>query len=152
TALWATVVAAGLAGSLSAWHLAVVLFGSSMVSAFVNPASAGALRAVVPAEQMANAMAVNQGRMAVVALFAGPVGGVLYGMAHVLPSGAAVVGHVIEVVAISFVRRPLNEVRTERAHPLADLRDGLRFVGAVPLFRAVLVLITLLNLVSIALI
>lgn len=30
---------AGLAGTLSGWHLAAVLFGSSMVSAFVNPAS-----------------------------------------------------------------------------------------------------------------
>lgn len=152
TALWATVVAAGLTGALSAWHLAVVLFGSSMVSAFVNPASGGALRAVVPAAQMANAMAVNQGRMAAVALFAGPVGGFLYGMAHVVPFVASVVGHAIEVVAISFVRKPLNGERTGQTHPLADLRDGLRFVGAVPLFRAVLVLITLLNLTSIALI
>jgi MFS family permease len=152
TALWATTAAAGLIGELSAWHLAAVLFGSSMVSAFVNPASGGALRAVVPAEQMANAMAVNQGRMAVVGLFAGPVGGLLYGMAHVLPFVASVVGHLIEAVAVSFVRKPLNGERTERTHPLADLREGLRFVGAVPLFRATLVLITLLNLTSIALI
>jgi MFS family permease len=152
TALWATIAAAGLVGELSAWHLAAVLFGSSMVSAFVNPASGGALREVVPAEQMANAMAVNQGRMAVVGLFAGPVGGLLYGMAHVLPFVASVVGHLIEAVAVSFVRKPLNGERTERTHPLADLREGLRFVGAVPLFRAMLVLITLLNLTSIALI
>ncbi|WP_369371132.1 MFS transporter [Promicromonospora sp. Populi] len=152
TALWATVVAAGLGGTLNAWHLAAVLFGSSMVSAFVNPASGGALRAVVPAGQMANAMAVNQGRMAAVGLFAGPVGGLLYGMAHVLPFVASVVGHLIEVVAISFVRKPLNGERTGQTHPLADLREGLRFVGAVPLFRAVLVLITLLNLTAIALI
>jgi MFS family permease len=106
----------------------------------------------VPAAQMANAMAVNQGRMAAVGLFAGPVGGFLYGIAHVLPFVASVVGHAIEVVAISFVRKPLNGERTGQTHPLADLRDGLRFVGAVPLFRAVLVLITLLNLTSIALI
>ena len=152
TALWATVVAAGLAGTLGAWHLTAVLFGSSLVSAFVNPASGGALRAVVPAAQMANAMAVNQGRMAAVALFAGPVGGFLYGMAHVLPFVASVVGHLIEVVAVSFVRKPLNGERTGESHPLADLRDGLAFVGAVPLFRAVLVLITLLNLTSIALV
>ncbi|MFI8524661.1 MFS transporter [Promicromonospora sukumoe] len=152
TVLWATVVAAGLVGTLGAWHLAAVLFGSSMVSAFVNPASGGALRAVVPATQMANAMAVNQGRMAAVALFAGPVGGFLYGMAHVLPFVASVLGHLIEVVAVSFVRKPLNGERTLRSHPLADLREGLRFVGAVPLFRAVLVLITLLNLTAIALV
>jgi MFS family permease len=152
TTLWATVVVAGLTGALNAWHLAAVLFGSSMVSAFVNPASGGALRAVVPAAQMANAMAVNQGRMAAVGLFAGPVGGFLYGMAHVLPFVASVIGHAIEVVVISFVRKPLNGERTGQTHPLADLRDGLRFVGAVPLFRAVLVLITLLNLTSIGLI
>lgn len=152
TALWATALVAGLAGALSGWHLAAVLFGSSMVSAFVNPASGGALRAVVPPAQMANAMAVNQGRMAAVGLFAGPVGGLLYGMAHVLPFVASVVGHAIEAVAVSLVREPLNRERTELSHPLADLREGLRFVGAVPLFRAVLVLITLLNLTAIALI
>ncbi|MEU4361757.1 MFS transporter [Promicromonospora sp. NPDC023987] len=152
TALWATILVAGLAGALSAWHLAAVLFGSSMVSAFVNPASVGALRAVVPPAQMANAMAVNQGRMAAVGLFAGPIGGLLYGMAHVLPFGASVVGHAIEAVAVSFVREPLNRERTRLSRPLTDLREGLRFVGAVPLFRAVLVLITLLNLTAIALI
>jgi MFS family permease len=152
TALWATALVAGLAGALSGWHLAAVLFGSSMVSAFVNPASGGALRAVVPPAQMANAMAVNQGRMAAVGLFAGPVGGLLYGMAHVLPFVASVVGHAIEAVAVSLVREPLNRERTELSHPLADLREGLRFVGAVPLFRAVLVLITLLNLTAIALV
>ncbi|MGI5189681.1 MFS transporter [Promicromonospora sp. CA-289599] len=152
TALWVTVLVAGLAGALSGWHLAAVLFGSSMVSAFVNPASGGALRAVVPPAQMANAMAVNQGRMAAVGLFAGPIGGLLYGMAHVLPFVASVVGHAIEAVAVSLVRQPLNRERTELSHPLADLREGLRFVAAVPLFRAVLVLITLLNLTAIALI
>lgn len=152
TALWATALVAGLSGALSGWHLAAVLFGSSMVSAFVNPASGGALRAVVPPAQMANAMAVNQGRMAAVGLFAGPVGGLLYGMAHVLPFVASVIGHAVEAVAVSLVREPLNRERTELSHPLADLREGLRFVGAVPLFRAVLVLITLLNLTAIALI
>ncbi|WP_419704146.1 MFS transporter [Promicromonospora sp. NFX87] len=152
TALWTTALVAGLAGALSGWHLAAVLFGSSMVSAFVNPASGGALRAVVPPAQMANAMAVNQGRMAAVGLFAGPIGGLLYGMAHVLPFVASVVGHAIEAVAVSLVREPLNRERTELSHPLADLREGLRFVGAVPLFRAVLVLITLLNLTAIALV
>lgn len=152
TALWATALVAGLVGALSGWHLAAVLFGSSMVSAFVNPASGGALRAVVPPAQMANAMAVNQGRMAAVGLFAGPIGGLLYGMAHVLPFVASVVGHAIEAVAVSLVREPLNRERTELSHPLADLREGLRFVGAVPLFRAVLVLITLLNLTAIALV
>lgn len=152
TVLWTTVVTAGLAGTLGAWHLAAVLFGSSLVSAFVNPASGGALRAVVPAAQMPDAMAVNQGRMAAVALFAGPVGGFLYGMAHVLPFVASVVGHLIEVVAVSFVRKPLNGERAGATRPLEDLREGLRFVAAVPLFRAVLVLITLLNLTSIALV
>lgn len=152
TALWATALVAGLAGALNGWHLAAVLFGSSMVSAFVNPASGGALRAVVPPAQMANAMAVNQGRMAAVGLFAGPIGGLLYGMAHVLPFVASVIGHAVEAVAVSLVREPLNRERTELSHPLADLREGLRFVGAVPLFRAVLVLITLLNLTAIALI
>lgn len=112
TALWTTALVAGLAGALSGWHLAAVLFGSSMVSAFVNPASGGALRAVVPPAQMANAMAVNQGRMAAVGLFAGPIGGLLYGMAHVLPFVASVVGHAIEAVAVSLVREPLNRERT----------------------------------------
>jgi MFS family permease len=73
-------------------------------------------------------------------------------MAHVLPFVASVVGHAIEAVAVSLVREPLNRERTELSHPLADLREGLRFVGAVPLFRAVLVLITLLNLTAIALV
>ncbi|MGO2043735.1 MAG: MFS transporter, partial [Cellulosimicrobium funkei] len=73
--LWTTVAVAAGTGSLSAWHLAAVLFGASVVGALVDPATSGAFRSVVPVPQLPTALAAAQGRDAVASLLAGPLGG-----------------------------------------------------------------------------
>ncbi|WP_158068889.1 MFS transporter, partial [Cellulosimicrobium sp. CUA-896] len=134
-------------GSLTAWHLAAVLFGASVVGALVDPATSGAFRSVVPVPQLPTALAAAQGRDAAASLLAGPVGGALYALAHAVPLAAAAVGHLATAVCTWLVREPLNgdlaEARATR--PVAALRDGLRFVWSVPLFRALLGLFVVIN-------
>ena len=145
--LWATVAVTAALGSLTAWHLAAVLFGASVVGALVDPATSGAFRSVVPVPQLPTALAAAQGRDAAASLLAGPVGGVLYAVAHAVPLAAAAVGHLATAVCTWLVREPLNgDVAEARAtRPLAALREGLRFVWSVPLFRALLGLFVVIN-------
>ncbi|WP_454041202.1 MFS transporter [Cellulosimicrobium sp. Marseille-Q8652] len=147
TLLWTTVaVAAGL-GALTAWHLAAVLFGASVVGALVDPATSGAFRSVVPVPQLPTALAAAQGRDAAASLLAGPLGGVLYAVSHAVPLAAAAVGHLATAVCTWLVREPLNgDVAEARAtRPVAALREGLRFVWSVPLFRALIGLFVVVN-------
>jgi hypothetical protein len=145
--LWATVVVAGVLGGLTAWHLAVVLFGAAVATAFLDPAISGAFRAVVPQPQLPTAYATVQGRDAVAGMVGGPLGGALYGIAHVVPMVGAVVGDAVTAVCAFFVREPLNgDVAEQRAvRPLMALRQGVRFVWSVPLFRACLGLFVVVN-------
>ena len=146
-ALWATVVAAGVLGVLSAWHLCAVLFGTAVATAFLDPAISGAFRAVVPAPQLPTAYAVSEGRDAAAHVLGGPLGGVLYGLGHVVPMVGAVVGQAVTAICAVLVRVPLNgDVAAARAtRPLTALREGVHYVWSVPLFRACLGLFVAVN-------
>ncbi|MEG3615820.1 MFS transporter [Isoptericola haloaureus] len=144
---WAGAALAALAGVLGAVHLAGVLLVSSVAGAFVDPSVAGAFRSVVPAQQLSSAYAAVQGRDAAASLVAGPLGGVLYGIAHSAPLVAGAVGHLATAVCTWFVREPLNADTAEarRTRPAAALREGLRYVWSVPLFRICLGLFAVIN-------
>ncbi|WP_418277750.1 MFS transporter [Isoptericola jiangsuensis] len=147
TVLWATVVVAGATGSLTAWHLAAVLCGAAVAAAFLDPAISGAFRSVVPVAQLPTAYAVAEGRDATASMIAGPVGGLLYAVGHVVPVVGAVVGHAATALAALLVCAPLNgDVAAARAtRPVAALREGLRYVWSVPLFRASLGMFVVVN-------
>src|SRR6478609_6865762 len=132
------VVAAGAVGGVL-W--------ATVVGALVDPATSGAFRSVVPVPQLPTALAAAQGRDAAASLLAGPVGGVLYAVAHAVPLAAAAVGHLATAVCTWLVREPLDgDVAEARAtRPVAALREGLRFVWSVPLFRALLGLFVVIN-------
>lgn len=145
---WTAVAAVGLLGLLAGWHLAAALLVSGVVTSFVNPAEAAAIRSVVPTPQLASAMAAVQGRSAVASLVAGPVGGLLYGIGHVVPIMASAIGELVVATTTWLIRVPLNE-RTEPdgdAHPVTDLVEGLRYVWQVPLLRASIGLFAVVNL------
>ncbi|MFE6969288.1 MFS transporter [Isoptericola sp. NPDC057653] len=145
--LWATVVVAGVVGGLTAWHLAAVLFGAAVATAFLDPAISGAFRAVVPQPQLPTAYAAAQGRDAVAGMLGGPLGGALYGVAHVVPMVGAVVGQAATAACAFFVREPLggDDAAARATRPLDSLKQGLRFVWAVPLFRACIGLFVMVN-------
>lgn len=152
---WLSVVVAGLADGFSVTgpHLAGALFVSSVVGSLMDPAGTAALHAVVPREQLGQAMSVAQGRDAAANLLSGPLGGLLYGISGVLPFLVSAAGRLVEIVAVRRVREPLNgALGAARAqHPLAALGQGLRFVFGVPLFRAVIGLFILVNVVLLGL-
>lgn len=146
-AAWTWAAAAGVVGLLTGWQLAVVLFVAAVVTAFVNPAESGAIRRVVPTEQMHKAMAAVQGRGAVASLLGGPLGGLLYSLGRMVPVMANVVGEIFVAVATAFVRGRLNGDREAGPeHPVRSLLDGLRFCWSVPLLRTTVGLFAVINL------
>lgn len=146
--LWAFAAVGGLAGRLTGWELAVILFGVSVVTAIFGAAEVGAIRSVVAPGQMASAMAAIQGRGAVASLISGPIGGVLYAVSHAVPFAAGALGHAAVVVCTAFVREPLNSDRAtaKATHPVAQLGEGIRFFASLPVLRNSLWLIMLINL------
>lgn len=145
--LWGSVVVAGALGALRPWHLAAALFGAAVARTFVDPAVSGAFRAVVPAAQLPTAFAAAQGRDAAADMIGRPLGGVLYGLAAVVPFVGAAVGQAIAAVCAWGVRVPLNGDLAEarRAGPVTALREGLHYVWSIPLFRACLGLFVVVN-------
>ncbi len=145
--LWLGLALIWFSGGLAGWHLAAVLFGSSVAAVFANPAESGAIRAVVPAEQLGTAMAVVQGRHALAGIIAGPLGGFLFGVGHAFPLLASAIGHLAMAGATAAVRAPLNgDLAAARAtHPLEALKEGIRFVWHVRFFRLSLGLFMLVN-------
>nr|BFF18800.1 hypothetical protein GCM10025730_23210 [Promicromonospora thailandica] len=105
---WISVVVAGLADGLAitAPHLAGALFVSSVVGSLLDPAGTAALHAVVPTEQLGEAMSVAQGRDAAATLLQGPIGGLLYGMSAVLPFAVSAAGRLVSVATAALVREP----------------------------------------------
>jgi MFS family permease len=146
--LWGFAAVAGLAGLLTGWELAIVLFGVSVITAVFGAAEVGAIRAVVSAEQMGAAMAAVQGRSAAASLLSGPVGGALYAAASAVPFAAGALGHAAVAIGTWLVRVPLNGdlSRARATHPVAQLREGIRFFASVPVLRSSLWLIMLINL------
>lgn len=147
-ALLASLVVAIWMNALGFWHLAIVLFLSAIVASFFQPAEAGGIREVVRADQMGSAMAAMQGRSAVAALASGPIGGLLYSIARVLPFLAGAVGYAVVFVCTLFVKRPLNGdlEHAKKESAWESLVDGLRFVWAVKFLRTGIGIFALINL------
>lgn len=146
--LLGSLVVAMAYGSLTPWHLTLVLFFSAIVASFFGPAESGGIREVVRADQMGSAMAAMQGRQAVAALVSGPVGGILYALGRIVPFLASTLGYAVVLVCTIFVKGPLNGdlEHTKGTSAWGSLVEGLKFVGAVKFLRTGIVIFTLINL------
>lgn len=146
-ACWGWIAIAGFSGWLTGWQLAGALFVSSVIGTAVGAAESAAIPYVVPAQQLPQAMAVVEGRGAVASLLGGPVGGLLYSVARMVPFLANAIGEFAIMVSTFFIRVPLNDDHDgEREHPLRSLAEGLRFCWSVPLLRAATGLFAMVNL------
>jgi MFS family permease len=117
--------------------------------AFFAPASAGALRSVVPQRRLADAAGAEQARLATVRLVGPPLGGALYGVGRAVPFVVDAASYVCSLVSILLMRTPFQEAREPETEPLrARVRAGLRFVWAQPFLRTVALLFALLNMVG----
>lgn len=118
------------------WPIPLLAFVEGAGDAFFTASSTAALRAVVPGEQLAAAVSVQQGRVATVGLAGPPVGGALFGIARFVPFLADAVSYTFSTVSLLLMRTPFQQPR-ERT-PLrirAELAEGFRFLWRQPFVR-----------------
>lgn len=139
----------GLLAALAITHHATLLalltvaFVDSTSSVFFRAGNSGAFRAVVPAEQLADASSVSMARASVVSLSSGPIGGALFGITRFLPFLTDAISYVFSTVSLLLMRTRFQEER----HPEArtDLREGLAFFWQMPFLRTTVSMIAVSN-------
>ena len=131
------------------WVIPTVAFVEGAGAAVYATASAGAMRAVVPKQQLPDAVAVVTGREAAISLAAPPVGGALFGLARALPFLVHAASYAVSTVLLVVMRTPFQEEREVDAAPLRTrLAEGFRFLWAHPFLRTCAFLFGLANFIG----
>jgi hypothetical protein len=119
------------------WPIPLLAFVEGAGESFFTACLGGALRAVVPQEQLADAVSVQQGRVAAVGLAGPPVGGALFGIGRALPFVADAVSYAASFVSLLLMRTPFQQERERVPRRLrAELAEGFAFLWRQPFIRA----------------
>ena len=125
--------AAVLAGQATFWMVVVVAFVDTSAAVLYRSGSSGAVKAVVPTPQLADASSVTMARMSTVRLVAPPVGGVLFDLSRGLPFLVDAVSYVFSTAALLLMRTPFQEERVPGAR--TPFREGLAYFWGIPFLR-----------------
>jgi predicted MFS family arabinose efflux permease len=128
------------------WVIVAVAFVEGAGSVVFGVAQAGALRAVVPREQLPAAVAVQRGRSAAVQIIGPPLGGALFGLGRAVPFAADSATYAFSLLSLAAMRTPFQERRkTDPARLRSQIVEGFRFLWAHPFLRATTILYALGN-------
>jgi MFS family permease len=128
------------------WLIVVAAFVEGCGSAFFAAASPAAIRAVVPHEQLPDALGANTGRQSAVMLAGPPLGGALFGVSRVLPFFTDAGSYVFSFVSLLLIRTPFQSERQADTAPLGQqVKEGMTFIWSQPFIRASSFLYGLLN-------
>jgi Transmembrane secretion effector len=142
----AVLAAAVLTGHATYWLvLVVVLVDMSATTIFAAGAS-GAVKAVVPQPQLADAFSVSMARGSIVRLGSPPVGGLLYDLARGVPFLVDAVSYAFSTASLLLMRTPFQEEREPGAR--TPFREGLTYFWSLPFLRTTIGLIAASNLVA----
>lgn len=131
------------------WTIPVVAFVEGAGAALFGASRPGAVRSVVPAEQLPSAAGAQTGQDGAVQLVGPPLGGVLFGIGRVFPFIADVVSYSASTVSLLFMRTPFQQVRDRSTEPLrARLGAGFRFLWTNPYLRTTALLFSLGNFIA----
>jgi Transmembrane secretion effector len=138
--------AAVLTGRVEYWMIAVVAFVDMSAGVVYRSGSSGAMKAVVPQPQLADASSVTMGRMSIVRLVAPPAGGALYGVSRGLPFLVDSVSYFFSTASLLLMRTPFQEERVHGAR--TPFREGLAYFWGIPFLRTTVGMIAASNLVA----
>jgi MFS family permease len=97
------------------WILPCIAFVEGAGSAVFNAAQPGAVRAVVPTEQLPDAAGAQSGRQGAVRIVGPPLGGVLFEAGRALPFLVDACSYVCSTVSLVLMRVRFQEERPRRA-------------------------------------
>jgi len=128
--------AALVAGDVGFWAIVVVAFVEGTGSTVFIAADPGALRSVVPLQQLPAATGAREARRSIVRLGGPPLGGALYGLSRSLPFAANALSYLFSTASLLAMRTPFEEQRERDAAPLrTQLAEGCRYMWAQPFLR-----------------
>jgi len=135
-AAMSALAAAIVSGELVFWLIPLTAFVEGTGGSFFQAAEAGAIRSVVPADQLPAAINVITGRRAAINVAGPPVGGALFGLARSLPFLVDAVSYAFSTISLLAMRTPFQEERAEmRVHLREQLLEGFRFLWHNPFLR-----------------
>jgi predicted MFS family arabinose efflux permease len=150
TALYGSLVVAGVLGALTIGHLLGVALVTGIVAGLFAPAEMSAIGTVVEPAEMATAMSQQQARQHVAGLVGAPLGGLLYGITRWLPFLFDAVSYAVAWACLGRIRTDLSARRGgavgPAVRPLRDVREGLAFTWSQPYLRVLLLWSPLVNL------
>lgn len=118
------------------WSIALVALVEGMGSTLFSAASAGALRAVVPTQQVPAAVGAQRARMSTTLIVGSPIGGALFQLGRAVPFLVDASSYAFSVASLAAMRTPFQEERARDATRLrAELVAGLRFLWNQPFLR-----------------
>lgn len=129
---------ASFTGGLRLPELLAVALVAGTAEAFIQPASAAAVRAIVPKPQLPVALARMQARDHVAQLVGPPLGGALFAVAHGLPLAVDAATYAVFAIACVSLTTPMRALAETSGRVWADARAGLSFVWKHVTIRAIL--------------
>jgi hypothetical protein len=139
--------AAVLTGNAEFWMVALVAFVDMSAAVVYRSGSSGAMKAVVPQPQLADASSVTMARMSTVRLVAPPLGGALFGLSRGLPFVVDSVSYLFSTASLLLMRTPFQEERVPGAR--TPFREGLAYFWSIPFLRTTVGMIAASNLVAV---
>jgi len=139
--------AAVLTGNAEYWMIVVVAFVDTGAAVVYRSGSSGAMKAVVPQPQLADASSVTMARMSTVRLVAPPLGGALFGLSRGLPFIIDSVSYFFSTASLLLMRTPFQEERVPGAR--TPFREGLTYFWSIPFLRTTVGMIAASNIVAV---
>jgi MFS family permease len=136
-----------LIGHATYWMIMVVAFVDVSASVLYRSGSSGAMKAVVPTPQLADASSVTMARMSTVRLVAPPIGGAIYDLSRGLPFLVDAVSYAFSTAALLLMKTPFQEERVPGAR--TPFREGLSYFWNIPFLRATTGMVAASNLVAV---
>jgi MFS family permease len=128
------------------WVIPCVAFVEGAGAAAFAAAQPGALRAVVPKEQLLEAAGAQTGRQAAVRIVGPPAGGALFEVGRAVPFLVDAVSYACSTVSLLMMRVRFEEDRLRETTPVrARISEGLSFTWHQPFLRVTAILYGLLN-------
>jgi MFS family permease len=136
-----------LTGSVEFWMIVVVAFVDMSAGVLYRSGSSGAMKAVVPQPQLADASSVAMARMSTIRLAAPPIGGGLFQLAQAVPFVVDSVSYVFSTASLLLMRTPFQEKREPGAR--TPFREGVAYFWSIPFLRTTIGMIAASNLVAV---
>jgi MFS family permease len=136
-----------LTGHATFWLVVVVAFVDTSAAVLYRSGSSGAIKAVVPTPQLADASSVAMARMSTVRLVAPPIGGALYDLARGIPFLVDAVSYAFSTAALLLMKTPFQEERIPGTR--TPFREGLAYFWSIPFLRTTVGMIAASNVIAV---